>query len=80
MSVHSYLSTPLFDDVPADMTAEEKALAEGAPPTVAFPQPLPEPTDAGRALIKKFVKKDKVTVVAMESCEFCWVSSQGVAP
>ena len=37
-----YLSTPLFDDVPADMTAEEKALAAQAPPTAAYPQALPE--------------------------------------
>ena len=33
-----YLSTPLFDDVPADMTKEEQALAEQAPPTTPFPQ------------------------------------------
>ena len=50
-----YLSTPLFDDVPADMTAEEQALFDAAPPTSAFPQPLPAPTDAGRALVAEFV-------------------------
>ena len=69
-----YLSTPLFDDVPADMTAEEQALVEGLPETVAFPQPLPEPNDEGRALVAEFVASDKVTVVAMESCEFCWTA------
>ena len=66
-----YLSTPLFDDIPADMTAEEAALSASAPPTVAFPQPLPEPTDEGRALVEKFVDSSAVTIVAMESCEFC---------
>ena len=42
-----YLSTPLFDQIPADMTAEEQAFLDGVPPSVAFPQPLPEPS--GRA-------------------------------
>ena len=67
-----YLSTPLFDKVPADMTEEEKALIEEAPPTSAFPQPLPEPTEEGRSTIDAFVKSGPVTIVAMESCEFCW--------
>ena len=58
-----------FDDVPADMNAEEQALFDAAPPTEAFPQPLPEPTDAARSLVADFVKKDKVAIVAMESCE-----------
>ena len=67
-----YLSTPLFDDVTADMTDEEKALAADAPPTKAFPQPLPAPDDDGRAMVRSFIESDIVTVVAMESCEFCW--------
>ena len=54
------------------MTAEEQALLDGVPPSVAFPQPLPEPTAAAQRLLADFVQSDKVTVVAMESCEFCW--------
>ena len=56
------LSTPLFDDVPADMNAEEKALFEAAPPTVAFPQPLPQPDDSGREIIRKLVEGNKVEI------------------
>ncbi len=105
-----YLSTPLFDDVPADMTSEERgarhpggsnpdrrpdraprppchspsthdrslgplgcaAYLDSVPATTAFPQPLPEPTDAGRATVAGFVQSAPVAVVAMESCEFCW--------
>jgi len=67
-----YLSTPLFDDVPADMTADEQAIFNSVPPTTAFPQPLPEPDDDGRATVQSFIHSDKVTIVAMESCEFCW--------
>ena len=54
------------------MTDDEKALVQGLPPTSAFPQPLPDPTDEGRALVQRFVESDKVAIVAMESCEFCW--------
>ena len=69
-----YLSTPLFDEVTADMTAEEKELFDSAPTTIAFPQPLPPPTDAARALVAAHVAKGKVAIVAMESCEFCWTA------
>ena len=67
-----YLSTPLFDDVPADMTAEEKAYFDSVPATTAFPQPLPQPNDEGRQVVRDFIATDKVSIVAMESCEFCW--------
>ena len=39
---------------------------------MACPQPLPEPTAEARLLLTEFVQSDKVAVVAMESCEFCW--------
>jgi len=67
-----YLSTPLFDDVPADMTAEEKAYFDSVPATTAFPQPLPQPNDEGRQVVRDFIATDTVSIVAMESCEFCW--------
>ena len=45
------------------------------PETVAFPQPLARAKRrGGRALVAEFVASDKVTVVAMESCEFCWTA------
>lgn len=75
-----YLSTPLFDGVPADMTDEEKELAKDAPPTTAFPQELPEPSDDGRALVKAFIGSASVAVVAMESCEFCWCAAPPPPP
>ena len=39
---------------------------------MACPQPLPEPTAEARLLLTEFVQSDKVAVVAMKSCEFCW--------
>merc|ERR1719198_733860 len=47
-------------------------MADSVPATAAFPQPLPPPDDEGRALVRGFVQSDKVAIVAMESCEFCW--------
>ena len=54
------------------MTDDEKALAAAAPPTQAFPQPLPEPTDEGRKTIREFVASGRVTIVAMESCTYTY--------
>ena len=45
-----YLSTPLFDGVPADMTDEEKELAKDAPPTTAFPRSCQSPATTGAPL------------------------------
>ena len=59
-----YLSTPLVDDEPADMTAAAQALADRATDTVAHPQPQPEPTDARLELSAKEVPRDEDTVRA----------------
>ena len=67
-----YISTPLFDEVPADMTGEELELFQSVPPTSALPQPLPEATDEARKILSDFISSDKVAIVSMESCEFCW--------
>jgi len=67
-----YLSTPLFDDIPADMTEEEKKLAEStpstAPPNPDLPGVLPEAT----AFVKETIAKNKVVVWSLQYCEFCW--------
>jgi len=67
-----YLSTPLFADIPADMTAEEKALKDECPPTFALPQPLPEADDQSRQCVKDVIKSDKLVYFAFNDCEFCW--------
>jgi len=67
-----YLSTPLFADIPADMTAEEKALKDECPPTFALPQPLPEADDKSRQFVKDVIKSDKLVYFAFNDCEFCW--------
>ena len=36
------------------------------------PQPLPQATDEARNILENFIASGKVTIVAMESCEFCW--------
>ena len=67
-----YLSTPLFDGIPADMTEEERALAAStpseAPPTPGLPEKTPEAT----TFVKKQISENKVVVWSLEYCEFCW--------
>ena len=69
-----YLSTPLFADIPADMTEEEKAIAAStaseAPPVIE----LPEVDDASVAtmFVKMTNAKHNVVVWSLQYCEFCW--------
>jgi cysteine synthase A len=79
-----YLSTPLFADIPADMTAEELEIARSTPnyrfdvaPAPPAPQPLaePQPVAADAAAFVARVVGDPeqpVTLFALEWCEFCW--------
>jgi cysteine synthase len=80
-----YLSTVLFEDIPADMTAEEMAIAQSTPRYRfdAKPAPLPqaaEPVDAPPLIPKaeQFVTDaisdpaQPVVMFALEWCEFCW--------
>jgi cysteine synthase A len=79
-----YLSTPLFDDIPADMTPEELHISRStpgyrfdvAPPPVAPAQNPPEapaPASALQFLSDSINDPDKpVTLFALEWCEFCW--------
>jgi len=78
-----YLSTPLFDDIPADMTPEEHEISHSTPGyrfDVATPAAAPKadatgnvPADALRTL-EQIVNDpaQPVTLFALEWCEFCW--------
>jgi cysteine synthase A len=83
-----YLSTPLFDDIPADMTAEEFEISRSTPgarfdaPPPAKPDEAateeeePEieaPADAVKFLNDTVSDADQpVVLFALEWCEFCW--------
>jgi cysteine synthase A len=79
-----YLSTPLFEDTPTDMTEEETEISRSTPAArfdiPAAPRPAamaeggpsqsadPEAEEALAAAISS----DPVVVFALEWCEFCW--------
>jgi cysteine synthase A len=79
-----YLSTPLFDSVSADMTAEELSISQSTPngrfdetpPTVTSPPEIQE--IAGQKEGQDFVRRllgdaeHPVVVFAFEWCEFSW--------
>ncbi len=81
-----YLSTPLFDGIPVDMTEEEIEIANstpgyrfGAPPPPAPAQREEEaevaaaPPDAVRFVEEVTGDADeRVVLFALEWCEFCW--------
>lgn len=83
-----YLSTPLFEDIPADMTDEEIEVArstpgyrfDASPPAqpdkAAAKEELPEieaPADAVTYLSDAVSDSDQpVVLFALEWCEFCW--------
>ncbi len=81
-----YLSTPLFEDIPAEMTADEVAIAQSTP-RYRFDRnaPPPPPTGNGKdapapvsADAEAFVARTiadpnrPVVMFALEWCEFCW--------
>jgi cysteine synthase A len=77
-----YLSTPLFDDISADMDDEELALSESTPGyrfgtgPATKPAALPATTasERARAFLDQVVTDPDQPVVmfALEWCEFCW--------
>ncbi len=80
-----YLSTPLFEEIPEDMTPEEMEISTSTPgyrfdaPPPAPPEPEEEetppaaPEDAVRFLEEAISDKDEpVVLFALEWCEFCW--------
>jgi len=74
-----YLSTPLFADVPVDMTDDELAIARSTP-SARFdadappaPATTPVPVDAEAAtFVDTTVRDEPVVMFAFEWCEFCW--------
>ncbi len=80
-----YLSTPLFEDIPADMTDEEISISQSTPryrfDVTPAPQPAEvEPVEApalspeAEAFVSKVVEDadQPVVMFALEWCEFCW--------
>jgi len=67
-----YLSTPLFEGIPADMTEEEKALADSTPSKAPPAAGLPPVEAAATEWIKNEIAGNKIVVFSLEYCEFCW--------
>jgi cysteine synthase A len=80
-----YLSTPLFEDIPVEMTSEETEIAKSTPgfrfdvkPPPVPAKPAEEPSSPPSAKAVAFVSevttdpKQPVVMFAFEWCEFCW--------
>lgn len=79
-----YLSTPLFEEIPAEMSEEEVGLSQSTPGfrfDVASPAapsekeaPIVEVDDSAAAFVDRAVNSDQhpVAFFALEWCEFCW--------
>ena len=67
-----YLSTPLFENIPADMTEEEKEIAMSTPSTPPPPPGLPPVTVEATDWVKKEAKFSPIVIFSLEYCEFCW--------
>ena len=81
-----YLSTPLFDGIPADMTDEEQEISHSTPNYHFDSPPPPSPADdqdaeeavAAPAEALEFLDQathdaeNPVILFALEWCEFCW--------
>ncbi|MDH3419661.1 MAG: cysteine synthase A [Gammaproteobacteria bacterium] len=80
-----YLSTPLFEDIPADMTEVELQISRSTPgyrfDVVAPPKPEPAKQEAAapataeaEAFLESAISDadNPVVLFALEWCEFCW--------
>ena len=67
-----YLSTPLFADVPADMTEEEKEIAASTPSAAPPGITMPPVTDEALVFVQAKIAGGKVVIWSLEYCEFCW--------
>jgi len=79
-----YLSTPLFDEIATDMTAEEEAISKSSPSNRFDIRPAPAPVTAQAAaapvdtdavaFVEKLISEEPVLLFALEWCEFCWAT------
>jgi cysteine synthase A len=80
-----YLSTPLFAEIPAEMTSEELEISRSTPrfrfdvsatpPPSTAPAEPPQPvTPAAAAFVDEVThsREQPVVLFALEWCEFCW--------
>ncbi len=76
-----YLSTPMFAEIGAEMTADEVAIAKSTPnyrfdvpPPPAPPAPTVQPTPADVELVAAAITDatQPVLIFSLEWCEFCW--------
>ncbi|HEU4589422.1 MAG TPA: cysteine synthase A [Steroidobacteraceae bacterium] len=78
-----YLSTPLFEGIGEEMTAEEWAVSRSTPscrfdaPSVPAPAPAaaekpPALDPAAAQFVTRIVEDESVVMFALEWCEFCW--------
>jgi cysteine synthase A len=75
-----YLSTPLFEHIGEEMSAEEFALSRSTPgyrfdtplaASASAPAQMPNDADAERFL-EQVIRDQPVVLFALEWCEFCW--------
>jgi cysteine synthase A len=76
-----YLSTPLFDDIPVEMTEEEEAISRSTslcrfdlprpPAPAAASADVPVDQEAAR-FVESALAEQPVVMFALEWCEFCW--------
>jgi len=67
-----YLSTPLFENIPADMTDEEKELAASTPSNPPPAPGLPAVEKEATEWVKSQIEGHTVVCFMLEYCEFCW--------
>jgi cysteine synthase A len=79
-----YLSTPLFEGIGEEMTAEEWAVSRSTPlcrfdapapapaPAPAVVEPRPAVDPAAARFVTQVTGEESVVMFAMEWCEFCW--------
>jgi len=78
-----YLSTPLFEDIAVDMTADELAISRSTANYRFDKPPLPapaaqavavEPSAEARQFVREAIESTSqpVLLFALEWCEFCW--------
>lgn len=78
-----YLSTPLFEDIPESMTADEIEISQSTPrfrfdvsqaATPSHAKAAPDVDAEAKAFVDKVVNDadDPVVMFSLEWCEFCW--------